>query len=64
VDWQAIVATIIVVAAALWLARRVWRIVVTGSRDGEGQIGSCGTCSKNPEATPTKPLVQLGKNSK
>jgi hypothetical protein len=64
VDWQAIVATIIVVAATLWLARRVWRIVTTGSRDGEGHVTSCGTCNKNPEAAHTTPLVQLGKNSK
>jgi hypothetical protein len=63
VDWQTIVASLIVAAAALWLARRVWRIVVTGSRDGEGHVSSCGTCSKNPEAAHTQPLVQLGKRS-
>ena len=63
-DWQSIVATIIVVAAALWLARRIWRIVTTGSRDGEGHVSGCGTCHKNPEAAHATPLVQLGKNPK
>ena len=63
-DWQAIVATIIVIAAALWLVRRVWRIVQSGSRDGEGHVSSCGTCNRNPDAATTTPLVELGKNSK
>ncbi len=62
--WQTIIATIIVAAAAIWLVRRISRIVTSGSRDGEGHISSCGTCYKNPEAVDTTPLVKLGKNSK
>ncbi len=60
-DWQPLVAGLIVAAAAVWLARRVLRIVRSGSRDGEGHLSSCGSCPKNPEAANPTPLVQLGK---
>ncbi len=63
-SWQTIVATIIVAAAAIWLVRRVWRIVRSGSRDGDGHVSSCGTCHRNPDAVKAAPLVQLGKNPK
>ena len=63
-DWQAIIATIIVIAAAVWLLRRVWRIVSSGSRDGEGHVTSCGTCNRNPDAVSASPLVTLGKKRK
>jgi len=62
-DWQTIVALMIVLAAVFWLARRVLRIVRSGSRDGEGHVSSCGTCTNNPEAAKPTPLVQLGKKS-
>lgn len=63
-DWQSIVATMVVVFAFAWLARRVWRIVQSGSRDGEGHVSSCGTCHKNPDAVSASPLVSLGKKPK
>lgn len=63
-DWQSIIATVIVIFAAGWLARRIWRIVSSGSRDGEGHVSSCGTCNRNPDAVSTSPLVKLGKKSK
>ena len=60
-DWQSIIATIIVIFAAGWLARRIWRSVSSGSRDGEGHISSCGSCHRNPDAVSASPLVKLGK---
>jgi hypothetical protein len=63
-EWQAIVATVIVIAAALWLVRRMWRIIKSGSRGGGGDVVGCGTCHKNPDVAEATPLVQLGKNSK
>jgi hypothetical protein len=58
-SWQPIIAGVIVLAAAVWLCRRIYRIVASGSRDGEGYVNSCGTCSKNPQAASTSPLIQL-----
>jgi hypothetical protein len=63
VDWQAISATIIVILAALWLVRRVWRIVVTGSRDGACHVGGCGSCDRNSESAQPTPLVELRRPS-
>ncbi len=59
-NWQSIIASVIVVAAALWLLRRIYRIVASGSRDGAGHVGGCGTCAKNPNAVDSTPLVSLG----
>ena len=55
---------VIVLLAASWLIRRCWRIVRTAGRGGESQIGSCGSCSRNPDAANVSPLVELGKKSK
>ena len=63
-NWQSIISTIIVMLAAAWLARRIWRIVSSGSRDGEGHVSSCGTCNRNPDAVSASPLVTLGKKRK
>lgn len=60
-DWQSIVAMIIVLLAALWLTRRVVRIVRSGTRGGAGSIGACGHCPKNPAAAEAQPLVALGR---
>ncbi|TWU60522.1 hypothetical protein Poly51_07980 [Rubripirellula tenax] len=60
-NWQSAIASLIVAAAAAWLVRRVYRIVSSGSRDGAGQIGGCGTCVKNPNAVDATPLVSLGR---
>lgn len=63
-DWQAVVATTIVIAAAGWLVRRMWRTVRGGSRGGDGDVVGCGSCYKNPETSEATPLVQLRKDSK
>ncbi|TWT54385.1 hypothetical protein Pla22_20320 [Rubripirellula amarantea] len=62
-SWQPIIATLIVLVAAAWLCRRIYRIVRSGSRDGAGHVSSCGTCSRNPQAADTKPVVSLGMKS-
>ncbi len=59
-DWQSIIATLVVALAAVWLVRRIARIVASGSRDGEGHVSACGHCPRNPEAASTQPLVSLG----
>ncbi len=59
-DWQTIIAWTIVASSAVWLVRRVVRIVKSGSRDGAGHMSSCGHCPRNREAASTQPLVSLG----
>ena len=49
-----------VACAAVWIVRRIARIVKSGSRDGSGHVSNCGHCPKNPEAAHTQPLVSLG----
>lgn len=63
-DWQTIFAMLIVALAAAWLVRRIARIVVSGSRDGEGHVSACGHCPRNPEAAHTQPIVTLGVKTK
>jgi hypothetical protein len=63
-DWQTVIAGMMVAAAAAWLTRRVARNVVGGLR-GDPSHNACGSCPKNSSGTPTKqikvtPLVQLG----
>jgi hypothetical protein len=58
-DWQAIIALIIVAAAAASLTRRVVRTAIAHRR-GEADGGGCGACPKNPDAIKSAPLVQLG----
>jgi hypothetical protein len=58
VDWQTVSAIIIVIVAAAWLARRIWRTLTSGLR-GNRAVGSCGNCSKNPAAA-DKSVVTLG----
>ena len=43
-DWQLVVAAIIVVGAAVFLGRRVMRLVKNNSQHGCGS-GGCGSCS-------------------
>ncbi|MGB7326509.1 MAG: hypothetical protein WBD31_16665 [Rubripirellula sp.] len=58
-NWQNIIATAIVTIASLWLLRRVYRTISKGLRGGN--VGSCGTCSKNPNNADATPLVSLGR---
>jgi hypothetical protein len=52
-DWQEIVAGAIVLAAAAYLARAVWRML----RGGSAGCGACGSCPSGTEKTGT--LVSL-----
>ena len=54
-DWQTVIAVIIVATAAGSLARRWWRMAAGQSR------GGCGDCPSNPRGLRHKslPLVQL-----
>lgn len=45
-DWQGIVAGIIVALAALWLLRRMWRTVQRGLR-GDASSAACSSCPKS-----------------
>ncbi|TWU48185.1 FeoB-associated Cys-rich membrane protein [Rubripirellula reticaptiva] len=60
-NWQNIIATAIVAVASLWLLRRVYRTISRGLRSGSGNVGGCGTCSKNPNNVDATPLVSLGR---
>jgi hypothetical protein len=45
---QSIIATLIVVAAAAWLLRRLYLTIRAASGGGSDRLGSCGSCSNNP----------------
>ena len=57
-QWQVIVASIIVLAAAAWLAWRCWRVFRRAMSGGP--IGDCGHCPRGKESETATPLVQLG----
>lgn len=59
IDWQSLAAYALLAAALFYLARRVWRIVRSGTRDGAGHGGGCGGCPRNPAAAKPQNLVQL-----
>ena len=55
--WQAILVTLIVLAAAAYVAREVWRSVATNSG---GSCGSCDSCEgTDSPSKKTKELVTL-----
>jgi hypothetical protein len=56
---QSIVATLIVLAAAAWLLRRLYLTLRAALRGGTGPGASCGSCSRNPTNT-SPPMIQLG----
>jgi len=56
---QTIVATLIVLAAATWLLRRVYLTLQAGLRGGTGPGSQCGSCSRNA-ANLSPPMIQLG----
>lgn len=60
-NWQPIIAGLIVLAAGIWICRRIYRTIASGLRSGNGPIGNCGTCTKNPKsaASSASPLIQL-----
>jgi hypothetical protein len=66
---QGIVAVIVVLAAACWVARRVYCVVTIATRGGDlgkGSCGSCGNCPSNRKPTDSpvqsSPLVSIGGN--
>ena len=60
-EWQAIVASITVLAAAAWLSGRCWRVFRRAMSGGP--IGDCGHCPRARESEMTTPLVQLGEEA-
>ena len=63
-DWQTIIALLLVASAAVWVMRRVVRIVSRGLAGDVKQI-ACGACPKKSgtdrtDPLKTTPLVQLG----
>lgn len=56
---QSVLATLAVVAAAIWLLRRIYLTVRAASRGDIDQLGRCGTCSHNP-ANEKAPVIELG----
>ena len=64
---QTVIATIVVLSAGFWVARRVYRVVrsVAGDR-GAGNCGSCGSCSANRNLAPERqavPLISIGRKT-
>jgi hypothetical protein len=57
-DWQTVIAVLIVCLSAFIIARRVWHIATTGVTSG---CGKCGGCETNSDrlGTKSKPLVTL-----
>lgn len=60
-DWQSIVAILVVLTAALWLVNRAWRIIQRNANGG--RVGACGHCPKSTESAKRTPLVQLSAKS-
>jgi|GEM_PF-2278450 len=56
---QSIIATLIVLAAAAWLLRRMYLTVRAAVRGGSGPGSNCGSCSRN-SANNNPPMIQLG----
>jgi hypothetical protein len=57
-NWQDLIAIAIVTAAALYLARQAWLLIV---RKQSGCGGGCKSCPTSGESTAEgKPLVTLG----
>jgi hypothetical protein len=54
---QDIIAILIVLAAATWLAKRIY--VVVHSASGNKQIGACGQCPKNRNSTEPPQVVEI-----
>ena len=57
-DWQTIIAMVVVIAAAVWLSWRAWRICRRALSGG--RLTDCAHCPRSAESTKGSPLVQLG----
>ena len=62
-DWQPIIAGILVLLAAAWLLRRMWRTIRKGLGKG-GPVTGCEHCPKSQHPTKQTPVVQLGERRK
>ncbi|MGI9472895.1 MAG: FeoB-associated Cys-rich membrane protein [Rubripirellula sp.] len=66
-DWQTVVASLIVGLAAFWLFKRMWRVAKAAM--GRGSIPDCGNCAKNRDGSTEggtagsdgRPVVEIGK---
>jgi hypothetical protein len=54
---QNIIATLIVLAAAAWLGKRIYGVLRSAS--GKREIGACGQCPKNPTTNKTTQIVEI-----
>ena len=61
---QTVIATIVVLIAGFFVARRGYRVMMSAARPGEqGNCGSCGGCSANRKNSPqphSVPVVSIG----
>jgi hypothetical protein len=55
-DWQNVAALAIVLTAAVYLVRRVWKSV---AKKRAGGCGACGSCPGGSSSPAGKTLVQL-----
>jgi hypothetical protein len=58
-DIQDIVAFTIVLIAAAWLARRIYRVL--NSASGTSQIGACDQCPKNRDSEQPAQIVEINR---
>lgn len=56
---QSIIATLIVLTAAVWLLRRMYLTLLAAVRGGSGPGSNCGSCNRN-SANINPPMIQLG----
>jgi hypothetical protein len=56
-DTQDIIAILIVLAAATWLAKRIYDVVHSAA--GDRNIGACGQCPNNRNSTEPRQVVEI-----
>jgi hypothetical protein len=61
VNFQNIVASLIVLAAASWLAKQIYRVFRAAS--GKTPISGCDHCPKNQDPGQTNQVVEINRRS-
>ena len=56
-EYQDLAAFVIVLLAAAWLTRRIYRVLTSAS--GHSQIGACDHCPKNQDSAQPAQIVEI-----
>ena len=60
-NFQNIVASLIVLAAAVWLGKRIFGVFRAAS--GKSPVAGCGTCPRNQHPTQTVEVTEIDRQS-